>query len=1018
MKKTILPGIFLAIVLSGATTAWSQKEPARLWPVSPSGKVRCFTDEMERWRTGGNSGMKPIDRWINGQIGLQPSSTGAGRIVPIVYTIPVIFHIVHSGEAFGTGTNIDSAYVYAQITQLNNDMRRMAGTSGYNTHAAGADVRIQFVAATLDTSNNQLAEPGIHRVNKSGFGVTNPPFNAVYIDNTIKPASIWDPTRYFNIWVLDLNGLLGYAQFPDAPNEPGVGVNNAANTDGVVVHYSTVGSSTRKFPGGYPYDEGRTLTHETGHWLGLRHIWGDGNCATDDFAFDTPRASGPNFGCPAPIPNSCNDLTYGGGADSSDMISNYMDYTDDGCMNIFTQGQMARMRVVMGETGAGAPRRAVLRLSDRASTGPLVSMLVTDTTVLERTSCAANGSFVIPVRISRAPNANTTVTLSLSSGALNGQDYSISPASVEFTSTDSSDKNFTLLIAADGVMEGHEIGYFNLAVSGSNAVAATDSLEVLVRNDDWGPDNGKRIPATLYTEDFEGAASGWIVHNYVVGNNSWVVGGTNGNLNGNKSAYISSDNSSLTYDANSTSHSLLYREVDATYFDSLVLSLYYVCKGEKDINGVWDFGKLVYSTDSITFYQINGTTDLVDSSNTTFLSTPLPYFLSNRKFYLGFYWENDFIAGNDPPFAIDDITITGHRWMPSMIETAVDTSAGYDEKNIGPFETVHFYDRTSGDILATVQDLGGYNWGCVRVEIDRSGIGAQWLTGDPQTTPATKLFDKTYRIVPTNNNSSGQYNVTFYLTQNEVNGWQGATGLLFPSAQVLKYSGRIQDMTYSSSFTQNPGLPAAYQGGSDYQITAQFTNGFSGFGFGFIPPVTLPVNLLSFTGKPQKPVVELRWTTTGEENLDRFELWRSANGVDFEKIADIPARGASGSVTEYPYTDRHPNSGKNYYRLRLSDRDGRFRYSQVVQVDFSQSLAVVVTPNPFRDRISLEMAGETVKWLQLTLTDVYGRILSKWSYLQPGNRIIIPTGMLAAGLYFLRINHENGTQVTRLIKEK
>ena len=160
--------------------------------------------------------------------------------------------------------------VNAQIQQLNNDFRKIAGTSGYNNHAFGADVQIQFCAAVLDPANNALAEAGIERINRNGPGWNAPPFTVNYLEATIKPNSIWDATKYLNVWVCNINGgVLGYAQFPDAPNEPGNPASTAANTDGVVVHYNTVGSSAQKFPGSYPYDEGRTLTHEVGHWFGL-----------------------------------------------------------------------------------------------------------------------------------------------------------------------------------------------------------------------------------------------------------------------------------------------------------------------------------------------------------------------------------------------------------------------------------------------------------------------------------------------------------------------------------------------------------------------------------------------------------------------------------------------------------------------------------------------------------------------------------------------------------------------------
>ncbi len=1017
--KNLYPSSLLFVCILLSVASFAQRDPVPRWQRSPSGNYRCFTDEVDTWRKQqkGAGSKASFENWINNQVKQLKSEQLANRNTPIIYNIPVIFHIIHSGEGAGTGTNIGATYVNAQIQQLNNDFRKIAGTSGYNNHAYGADVLIQFTAATLDPNNNTLGEAGIQRINKNTFGATNPPFNINYIENTIKPNSIWDATKYFNVWVMNLNGLLGYAQFPDAPNELGVGVNNSANTDGVVIHYSTVGSSLQKFPGGYPYDEGRTLTHEAGHWFGLRHIWGDGNCATDDFVFDTPRANGPNFGCVAPTTNSCNDINYGAAADSNDMAKNYMDYSDDACMDIFTIGQKDRMRVVMGETGAGAPRRAILRFSDRSQTGPLVSFVLTDTTVMEGTNCNLNRSYTIPVSISRAPNATTTVTLSQTSGTADGQDISISPSSVSFSAADLADKYFYVTVNSDAVMEGHEMAYLNLNVSGSDAMAAADSFELIMMNDDWIPQNGKRIPATVLSEDFEGTISGWITNDYVVGNNKWLLGGTNGNMNGNKSAYISKNNSALQYDAASTSNSILYREIDATLYDSLMLSLWYVCKGEKDANGIYDYGKIVYSTDSITFHQLNGTADLVDSTNMTYLSVPIPYFLWNRKFYIGFYWENDNVTGNDPSFAVDDITMTGRRWMPAMIHTALDTTAGYDEKPVGPMQTVDFYDKITGDVLATIQDLNGFNWGCVKVELDRAGTGAQWVTGDPQTTTQTKLFDKTYKVTPTNNNANGRYNITFYLTQNELNGWQLASGNPIGVAQIIKFSDHINNMTYTSSFEQNPGTYANYFMGSGSTITSQFNTGFSGFGFGYIPPSTLPVHIISFTAKENNKTVDLLWKTENEENLAYYKVMRSHDGRTYEAIGTVTARGTSGNVEEYMLNDPQPFTGKNFYQLVSYDRDQRFKKSQVLEVDIRSGIIYTIAPNPFTDKIIIGPSNALQQTIQIKLTDLHGRIVMEKQVKCAGGPSTINIPAVAAGIYLLKLTTEEGTQVFKLIKE-
>ncbi len=1018
MKRNLSTSSLVAICILLSSYLSAQRNPEPIWARSPSGNYRCYTDEVDKWRRqqSGNSGNNSLEKWIGKKLKEASDRPVAERSTPIIYTIPVIFHIIHSGEAAGTGSNIGATYVAAQIQQLNNDFRKIAGTSGYNTHPSGADVQIQFAAATLDVNNNALAEAGIQRINKATFGATNPPFAVNYIENTIKPNSIWDATKYLNVWVLNLNGNLGYAQFPDAPNELGVGINNSANTDGVVVHYLTVGSSVQKFPGGYPYDEGRTLTHEIGHWLGNRHIWGDGSCATDDFVFDTPRANGPNFGCVAATTNSCNDMTYGAPADLNDMAQNYMDYSDDRCMSIFTIGQSNRMRVVMGETGAGAPRRAILRLSDRSQTVPIVAFTLTDTIVSEKTECMFNRSYTIPVRISRAPNATTTVSLAQTTGSLDGQDITISPASVEFSATDLTDKYFYVTVNADAAMEGHEMGYFNLSVSGSNAIAATDSFELIVMNDDWPAFNGKRIPATLLSEDFEGSLTGWIAHDYVVGNNKWVLGGTNGNMSGSKSAYISKNNSALQYDATSTSHSIIYKEVDATLYDSLALSLWYVCKGEKDANGIYDYGKLVYSTDSITFHQLNGTTDLVDSTNMTFLYAQIPYFLWNRKFYIGFYWENDNIVGNDPPFAIDDITINGRRWMPSMIHTAVDTTTGFDQKPVGHFETVVFYDKFSGNILATIQDLSGFNWGCVKVEVDRAGTGAQWVTGDPQTVSQTKLFDKTYKVVPTNNNANAQYKITFYLTQAEIMGWQIASGAPFPTAKMIKYSDRINNMTYTSSFEQKLITATAFMGGSDMAVSAQFNTGFSGFGFGFIPS-TLPVHIISFTAKENNKTVDLLWKTENETNLAYYKVMRSQDGINYETIGTVTARGTNGNISTYSLNDPQPFTGRNFYQLVSYDINGAFKKSQVLQVDIRSGIIYTVSPNPFTDHITVGQTNSLQKIMLVQLTDLQGRVVMTKQIKNQSGSATINTAGISSGIYLLKISSDEETQVFKLVKE-
>lgn len=152
-----------------------------------------------------------------------------------------------------------------------------------------------------------------------------------------------DPTRNLNMWVCNLGqGLLGYAQFP--------GGNSA--TDGVVMLYSAFGSKDKYPAGTYVanYDLGRTTSHEVGHWMNLRHIWGDdgGSCSGTDYVADTPNQGDENYGCPAFPTVSCSN--------GGDMSMNYMDYTNDACMYMFSNGQAQRALAVFA---AGGPRAAI-----------------------------------------------------------------------------------------------------------------------------------------------------------------------------------------------------------------------------------------------------------------------------------------------------------------------------------------------------------------------------------------------------------------------------------------------------------------------------------------------------------------------------------------------------------------------------------------------------------------------------------------------------------------------------------
>jgi hypothetical protein len=301
--------------------------------------------------------------WFNKEVEKFKANLQTGKSKLTNYTIPVVFHILHAGQAVGTYPNIDSNRIKAQIRVLNEDYGGIgyiapgqpAGINTFSTLIANTNV--QFCLAVKNPTGGILAERGIDRINSlTQFG-TNPNTQTniqTFINNTVKPATIWDPTKYFNVWISEQapsGSLLGYATFPAGTTLPGITGGGGATNDGVWCVTNSVGSNAPGYAPGSNYaanyDLGRTLSHEAGHWLGLRHIWGDGNCLTD-FCNDTPPATAANFGCPSSYPfhvNSCG----AGLSPQGEMTQNIMDYSDDRCMFMFTPDQRTRIQTTMSQ---------------------------------------------------------------------------------------------------------------------------------------------------------------------------------------------------------------------------------------------------------------------------------------------------------------------------------------------------------------------------------------------------------------------------------------------------------------------------------------------------------------------------------------------------------------------------------------------------------------------------------------------------------------------------------------------
>ena len=258
-----------------------------------------------------------IKHWIS-------NNTSSSKSMPNLITIPVVVHVIYKNSS----QNISDAQIFSQIDILNEDFR-MNNSDASSVPSAfvglAADCEIEFCLAVRDPNGNVTT--GITRTyttNSSFSGYTSMKYSST------GGQDAWNTSDYLNIWVCNLaSGLLGFATFPGGNS----------STDGVVCDYAYFGNTGTATS---PYDLGRTATHEVGHWLNLYHIWGDSYCG-NDYVSDTPKHEESNYGCPSyPHASSCS-----GTGSSGEMFMNYMDYTNDACMFMFSTGQKNRMRATL-----------------------------------------------------------------------------------------------------------------------------------------------------------------------------------------------------------------------------------------------------------------------------------------------------------------------------------------------------------------------------------------------------------------------------------------------------------------------------------------------------------------------------------------------------------------------------------------------------------------------------------------------------------------------------------------------
>ena len=415
-----------------------------------------------------------------------------------VRIIPIVFHVVHTGG----DENISDAQILDQLNILNKAFRRKNADSTsipVPFKPAFADANIEFRLATIDPQGNCTS--GITRTISPLADHQLGPFSGFALK-----TNQWNPNKYFNVWIVrtlvagDNHPLLGYASPPSA-------FFTAPGLDGVVVLHEAVGSIGTATIAGNPYNKGKTLVHEIGHSFGLLHIWGDAECGDDGIA-DTPPQRDENNACPTfPRVSGCPGANANG-----DMFMNYMDYTRDNCLAMFTNGQSMAMNWVLDNI-----RTTIWAANNLTATG-------VSSTSTQATNCVPKALFFAQDSITCVGNSISFVD----------NTYNGTPTSYQWTFQGATPSTST---ASNPVVQYTAVGDYNVSLTVTNA-AGTSSY---TRNS-YITVLPHLIANPLYQEGLENTAefnTNWLVRNGNPGSPTWQIT-TNTAYTGSKSLFINS----------------------------------------------------------------------------------------------------------------------------------------------------------------------------------------------------------------------------------------------------------------------------------------------------------------------------------------------------------------------------------------------------------------------------------------------------------------------------------------------
>ncbi len=971
-----------------------------------------------------------------------------------LYTIPIVVHVVHTGGYLGSIYNPTDTQIIEAVNYLNS----VYNGTAMNIQGAG-DLQIQFVLARRDPNCNPTN--GIDHVDGSSIpqyvsgGVQASQNITGTADINVKNLARWDPSQYYNIWLVNkIDGkdgtsggfIAGFTALPGA----------MATEDGIIMLATQMAKDLK------------TLPHEMGHAFNLYHPFegssdqticpanndcsldGDQVCDTDPISYNVDAGTGVvDFTCrtganPCALPAGTQYNAY--------TESNFMNYTN--CFTLFTPGQKTRMLA-----SAAGPYRLSLSTSpggmppgegSSPCTIPKIDFELSGDQQTETTAatsgCRAYKDYTYNMVIGVAPSVTTTATLTVTAGtATRGLDFDIttngsfsSPsATLTFPAGDTTSRPFTIRIYDDASVNGTRnlnLG-FTVNNGGGNAIAGDGrpNFTMVINDNDTVPVAGTPTgvvtigaPSGQYltSSPFDATQESQRVQLQYTAAELTAAGIPAGPLSGislNLIKHSSRAYTNFNIRLGKSAASYLVNgpvTLGASMTPAKTLAAYHTVNGWNDFNFdtpyTWDgTSNLVVE---ICFD--NGTPAPEDQADSALL-----YNGGGASNQGNIFWQSG-ISCSEP---FTSVSYTGQYkpiiklsyGIPSTVVQTVQNSSM--QQDLGPNADIWFYDHVTRRLMAHIRNLSAFDYGCTRIVIDRAGTGASPFWNNNSL---NYLMDKTFRVLPTTNSPTGNYTITLFYTQAEVDGWQSVTHQHISAIQLVKVPDRIMDVTAANPTAGDPVTlvtPTISTLGTNTSLTYTFNNGFSGFGAGIPGLSVLPITLLDFEGQLTGNNSRLDWSTSFEAGSKGFEIERSYDGVHFTDIGYLAAAGNSSVPLTYTFTDPLIAQENNYYRLRQIDQDGKFTYSKVVQIKDPNltTRPFTVLSNPFTDHIDIVFGQQPVGKVNIRLLDMTGRaLLSRSREPSGGSRMSVDLSgtSISAGVYLLELRFNNTVRIEKLLK--